>query len=236
MLRARMLLVPRLAQVPPVLLALAAVALLVPSGARSAEPRGSFTGKVVLQKDGKPLEAHSGVVVYLESVPAARPGPAAAVKQIQQRDLAFLPELTVVVKGETVEFPNQDKVFHNVFSLSRVARFDLGLYKSGESKAVTFSREGVVDVYCNIHPQMVAKVKVVPNRFYAVTDAQGGFKIDGIPPGTWPYVAWHPWGEPVRGEITIQPGQAAEAQLRLERGERGTSHLRKDGTPYGRYQ
>ncbi len=216
--------------------ALAAVALLMPLRTHGAEPRGSFTGKVVLQKDGKPLEVHSGVVVYLEAVPDTRPAPAAATKQILQRDLAFLPELTVVVKGETVEFPNQDKVFHNVFSLSRPARFDLGLYKSGTSKAVTFTREGVVDVYCNIHPQMVAKVKVVPNRFYAVTDAQGRFRIEGIPPGEWPYVVWQPWGEPVRGEITIQPAQASEAQLRLERGERSTGHLRKDGTPYGHYQ
>jgi plastocyanin len=176
------------------------------------------------------------VVVYLESVPDAAPGPAQAVKQIQQRDLAFLPELTVVVTGETVEFPNQDKVFHNVFSLSRAARFDLGLYKSGASKSVTFTREGVVDVYCNIHPQMVAKVKVVPNRFYAVTDAQGRFRIGGLPPGKWPYVVWQPWGEPVRGEITIQPASTSEVELRLERGERSMSHLRKDGTPYGRYQ
>ncbi len=218
------------------LVALAAVALLVPAWAHANEPRGSFTGKVVLLKDGKPLEDHSGVVVYLESVPDSGPDAATATKQIQQRDLAFLPELTVVVKGETVEFPNQDKVFHNVFSLSRTARFDLGLYKSGSSKAVTFTREGVVDIYCNIHQQMAAKVKVVPNRFYAVTDSKGRFRIEGIPPGKWPYVAWQSWGEPVRGEITVQPARASVAELRLERGERTTVHLRKDGTPYGRYQ
>jgi plastocyanin len=236
MSRARMSLVQFLDRVCPALTALAAVALLVPLHAHATEPRGSFTGKVVLQKNGKPLELHSGVVVYLESVPDTRPASAAAAKKIEQRDLAFLPELTVVVKGETVEFPNRDKVFHNVFSLSRAARFDLGLYKSGTSKAVTFTREGVVDIYCNIHPQMVAKVKVVPNRFYAVTDAQGRFRIEGIPPGKWPYVLWQPWGEPVRGEISIQPAQAAEAELRVERGERNNSHLRKDGTPYGHYQ
>jgi plastocyanin len=234
MLRARMPLVQPVALVRPMLVVL--VALLVPAWAHAAEPRGNFAGKVVLQKDGKPLEAHAGVVVYLESVPEAEPGSTAAVKQVQQRNLAFLPELTVVVKGETVEFPNQDKVFHNVFSLSRAARFDLGLYKSGSSKAVTFTREGVVDIYCNIHPQMAAKVKVVPNRFYAVTDERGRFRIEGIPPGKWPYVAWQPWGEPVRGEVTIQPARTSEAEVRLERGERSTSHLRKDGTPYGRYQ
>lgn len=234
--RARMLLTQPLAQARATLVALAALALLVPAWARAAEPRGSFTGKVVLQKDGKPLEDHSGVVVYLESVPDARPSPEASPKQVQQRDLAFHPELTVVVKGETVEFPNQDKVFHNVFSLSRAARFDLGLYKSGTSKSVTFTREGVVDIYCNIHQKMAAKVKVVPNRFYAVTDAQGRFRIEGITPGKWPYVAWQSWGAPVRGEITIQPARTSEAELRLERGERSTSHLRKDGTPYGRYQ
>lgn len=233
--RARMPLVLSLSPARPVLVALIIVALLVPAWARAAESHGSFSGKVVVQKDGKVQADHSGVVVYLESVPDTMPGRAAA-KQVLQRDLTFIPELTVVVKGEAVEFPNQDKVFHNVFSLSRAARFDLGLYKSGTSRSVTFTREGVVDIYCNIHQQMAAKVMVVPNRFYAVTDAQGRFKIEGIPPGKWPYVAWQAWGKPVRGEITIQPARTSEAEVRLERGERSTGHLRKDGTPYGRYQ
>ena len=83
------------------------------------------------------------------------------------------------------DVPTDDKIFHNVFSLSRTARFDLGLYKSGESKAVKMKRVGEVDVYCNIHPEMVSKILVLDTRYYAVTDRNGRFSIDGVPPGEY---------------------------------------------------
>lgn len=203
------------------------------SSAEGAPPTGAVTGTVTILLDGAPKANRSEVVVYLEGVPgAARP----ESRTIHQKDLTFSPGLMVVVKGSTVEFPNDDKVFHNVFSVSKSAKFDLGLYKSGTSKSVTFKEAGVIDVYCNIHPQMAAKIKVVDSSYYAVTGADGTFKIKNVPPGTYPIVAWQAYGSEYRGEVKVTSGDAAAAQISLVEGEAPQRHLRKDGTPYGRYK
>jgi hypothetical protein len=127
-------------------------------------------------------------------------------------------------------------VFHNVFSMSRGNRFDLGLYRAGSTKSVTFNRPGVVDVYCNIHPQMVAVIKVLDTDHYAVTGADGRFRIANVPPGTYTLVAWQRHGRAHRGQVTVTPGGRAEVDIELEQGSRPRRHLRKDGTPYGRYE
>ena len=209
-----------------------AVAFALPGG---ADASGVVAGKVTLTNaDGEPKGDMSGVVVYLEGVPGDAPAP--KNNEIRQKDLTFIPDRMVVVKGSAVEFPNDDKVFHNVFSLSKAKRFDLGLYKSGTSKGVTFNKAGIIDVYCNIHPQMAAKILVVDNKHYAVTAADGSFKIQNVPPGTYPAVAWQPYGNVWRGEVTVQPGKAATLSATLVAGAKPQYHTRKDGTPYGRYK
>lgn len=197
---------------------------------------GSVQGTVAIEKDGSPKDDRSQVVVYLENVPGPPPDFSKFRRSIRQRDQAFAPELTVVVKGATIDFPNEDRVFHNVFSLSEAARFDLGLYKQGESKSITFRRAGVVDLYCNIHPEMVAKIKVVDSSYFVVTGADGAFRLDGVPAGTYPVVAWQAHGEPFRGEITIAPGGKASLDIKLVEQDHFKTHVRKDGTPYGRYK
>jgi hypothetical protein len=127
-------------------------------------------------------------------------------------------------------------VFHNVFSLSETAKFDLGLYKQGESKSITFRRTGVVDLYCNIHPDMVAKIVVVDTPFYAITGADGRFRLDGVPAGVYPVVAWQAQGARFRGEVTVTSGGNAALDIKLVEGPMSKTHLRKDGTPYGRYK
>jgi plastocyanin len=206
---------------------------LIPAETRSAAELGSVEGKIRITKDGKARSDHSNVVVYLEGIPAS------AVERkhaIRQKNLQFEPRVSVVVKGTTVDFPNDDKVFHNVFSTSRPARFDLGLYRSGASKSVPFKREGVVDVFCNIHPDMWSRVLVVPTTLFAATDTSGKFKIDGVPAGTYPIVVWHPYGGETRGQVKIEAGKAASVSFDVVEGERPKQHLRKDGTPYGRYE
>jgi hypothetical protein len=97
-------------------------------------------------------------------------------------------------------------------------------------------RPGVVDVYCNIHPDMVAKVKVLENAFYTITTKSGAFTIDGVPPGEYPIVAWLPSGDEARGTVTVKAGAAATVNLQVTEVAKKTTHTRKDGTPYGRYK
>lgn len=217
----------------PLSLIVFATLSMIPVETRSAAPLGAVEGKIRVLKDGKPRLDSSNVIVYLEGVPAPAGERKAAIKQ---KNLQFEPRVSVVVKGTTIDFPNEDKVYHNVFSNSRSARFDLGLYRSGSSKAVQFKREGVVDVFCNIHPDMSSRVLVVPNVLFAATDAGGKFRIDGIPPGTYPIVVWHPNGAEHRGQVKVEGGQAASVNFDIAEGDRPKQHLRKDGTPYGRYE
>jgi plastocyanin len=209
--------------------------LLLPALAHAAG--GEVSGEVTVIDGKKPRKDRSGVVVYLEGVPSpAGAPPGSAPSAMRQREQQFSPRVVAVQKGGKVEFPNDDKIFHNVFSLSQPAKFDLGLYKSGTSKSVTFDRPGTVDVYCNIHPEMVATIKVLDTPYFAVSDKDGRFKIAGVPAGTYPVVAWQPRGEPARGSVTVGSGGTATVRLTVTAGDEAPEHTRKDGSPYGRYQ
>jgi plastocyanin len=214
-------------------------ALLLASTAASAVcfagPSGTVVGKVALTRDGAAVDA-SRVVVFVEDLPAPEAVEAAAPSAtIQQSELQFEPDLAVVQRGTTVEFPNEDRVFHNVFSLSEPRKFDLGLYRKGTSKSVTFHRAGVVDVFCNIHPQMIAKIFVVDSAFFARPAADGSFRLTGLPPGKHQLVVWQPYGDSARATVTVRAGETTAVSLSLEQGDPKTTHSRKDGTPYGRY-
>ncbi|HEY5925734.1 MAG TPA: hypothetical protein VIV11_28805 [Kofleriaceae bacterium] len=211
-----------------------AMALLA-GDASSKGANGTVRGNVSVLVAGKPKADKKGVVVYLENVAGtvAKPKKSAVIRQ---REKQFDPPLTIVVKGTTVDFPNEDKIFHNVFSVSRPARFDLGLYKSGTAKSVEMKRAGTVDVYCNIHPEMIAKVKVLENGYYTITGSDGKFEIGNVPPGEYPVVAWLPTGDEVKGTVTVKAGEAADVKLEVSEVAKKDTHTRKDGTPYGRYK
>lgn len=202
--------------------------------AHGAPSTGEIRGTVAV----KGRKTSAGVLVYVEGITAAPPAPPAPKDHavIRQREKQFDPPVTIVVRGTTVDFPNEDKMFHNVFSVSRPARFDLGLYKSGTTKSVEMKRAGTVDVYCNIHSEMVAKVKVLDNAYYAVTDDQGRFRIAGVPDGDVSVVAWLPTGDQASAAVTVQSGQVADLKLEVTAVAKRETHTRKDGTPYGRYK
>lgn len=214
--------------------ALVAVTAISAGIALTKTTNGGVKGKIDVTVGGAAKANKAGVVVYLENVPGTPPKQKNAT--IRQREKQFDPPLTIVVKGTTVDFPNEDKIFHNVFSVSRPARFDLGLYKSGTQKSVEMKRAGTVDVYCNIHPEMVAKVKVLDNAYYTITGADGGFTIDGVPEGEYPIVAWLQTGDEVKGTVKVEAGKTAEVKLSVAEVAKKTTHTRKDGTPYGRYK
>ncbi len=107
-----------------------------------------------------------------------------------QKNRTFIPHLQVIPVGSMVEFPNADPFFHNVFSLFQGKRFDLGLYEAGSSKSVTFSREGVSYIFCNIHPEMSAVIVALSTPLYAVADATDSFALSNIAPGDYKLHFW----------------------------------------------
>src|SRR4029079_18714624 len=116
---------------------------------------------------------------------------------------AFLPHVLPIVAGTTVEWPNNDDIFHNVFSMSEANPFDLGLYKNPDVKRVPFNKAGRVDVFCSIHANMNCVVDVLENPWFAVADAGGKYAITNVPPGTYKLKAWHERLPSQTQEITV---------------------------------
>jgi plastocyanin len=151
----------------------------------------------------------AGIVVWLDNVPgAAQAAPRRVV--LDQRNLTFLPHVLAVPVGTRVEMPNNDRVFHNVFSFKDGKRFDLGLYPVGTSKVVEFDKPGLSRIFCNIHPTMAAYVMAVPSPHVAVSGEDGRFVLTGVPPGRYPYHAWRPGAETVQGAMEVAAGRAVE--------------------------
>jgi plastocyanin len=131
---------------------------------------------------------------------------------LDQRNVQFVPQVLAVQVGTKVSFPNNDRVFHNVFSFRESKRFDLGLYPVGMVKEVPFDKPGLSRVYCNIHPQMAAYVMVVDTPYFAVSDAAGRFTIAAVPAGTHPYHAWYPGGTILNDTFTVAPDAPLEVR------------------------
>lgn len=129
-------------------------------------------------------------VVYVDEV-ASPPAPGAPVRVVQ-KDANFEPRVLPIAVGTTVLWPNEDDIYHNVYSMSEPKEFNLGLYSADEKPpAITFDQAGRVDVFCSIHTKMHCIVLVLPNRWFAVSDAKGRFTIRDVPPGTYRVRAWH---------------------------------------------
>jgi plastocyanin len=155
------------------------------------------------------------IVIYLESeasMPSLQEGHQAN-PQITQLGETFFPHVLPVVKGSTVEFLNEDPIFHNVFSLSRTKSFDLGRYPKGVSKSVTFDKTGVVPVFCHLHSDMSAIIMVLNNPYFSVPDSEGQYLIEGIPPGSYTIVAWHERSERTDLQIEIRAGEDVELNI-----------------------
>jgi plastocyanin len=131
-------------------------------------------------------------VVYVDQpVSTATEPPQKTVQIVIQKDGTFRPHVLPIMVGTTVEWPNNDDIFHNVFSMSEAKPFDLGFYKSHELKRVTFDKPGRVDIFCSIHTRMSCILLVLENPFFAATDKNGNYKISNVPAGTYRLKAWH---------------------------------------------
>ena len=144
------------------------------------------------------------VVVWAEPAGGKAPFITPAEKPLMnQENKQFVPDILVVQTGTTVGFPNLDPIYHNVFSYSKVKRFDLGLYPKRESKDVTFDEEGVVEVFCEIHDHMHAYIVVVNTPYFTRTDSDGNFSLDA-PPGKYNVLVWTPNHQSKAAEVDLK--------------------------------
>ena len=195
--------------VPPL-----AALLLASAALAGAEPAASVSGHVRLGAAGLSLDDAGHIVVYLETV-AAPPPPPAAGAEIHQHLARFEPGFTVVPAGAPVRMPNDDTIFHNVFSYSRPNDFDLGLYGAGQARTLRFEQSGLVRIYCSIHERMNGLIFVTPSSLFATPGPGGDYRIGGVPPGRY---RLHVWSErlPVwTRELELHPGEGAEVDASL---------------------
>lgn len=154
------------------------------------------------------------MLVYLDGAPspAGLPAGRAAIRQVNE---TFEPRVLAVTRGSTVDFPNDDPFFHNVFSLSSAASFDLGRYERGSSRSQTLDTTGLVKVFCDLHSYMSAVVMVLDHPYFVTPDDDGRFIIDRVPPGTFRVAAWHERVGSSTRPIVIEPGATAHVAFSL---------------------
>ena len=193
---------------------------------------GTVTGRVDLtDKGGRAVTDLSDVVVYIEGAKGRITH--SANPTMTMKGKAFVPRVVVVPVGGTVEFPNQDPIFHNVFSVSGENRFDLELYKRPKSGHWTFQHPGLVRVYCNIHPQMSAVVLVRDNPYFTKANADGSFALEGVPAGKYVLKGWHERSPEAASEITVPAQGTVSANLSLDAsGFKRVEHKNKYGKDY----
>ncbi|MFC1476899.1 hypothetical protein ACFL6L_00355 [candidate division KSB1 bacterium] len=153
-------------------------------------------------------------VVFVQSFPGQPDPRSVDGAALAQKNEMFFPHILPVTVGTTVDFPNRDDIYHNVFSFSKIKTFDLGRYAQGKSKSVTFDKPGIVEVFCEIHSLMHAYIVVVPNNFFTLTGEDGSFVIKDIPPGKHRITVWHE-KFPVR-EITVTVPEQGEVEVNIE--------------------
>ena len=159
-------------------------------------------------------------VVYLDPAPrAAFDAREEPRKRMDQKNETFVPHVLAIPAGTTVDFPNSDHTYHNVFSLSKTKSFDLGRYAVGRSKAIRFDRPGIVRVFCDIHSHMSAFILVFAHRYFAMTDEEGLYRIESVPPGTYTVMTWNE-SAPLDSARVVIPEAGGEVEHNVALGRR----------------
>jgi plastocyanin len=195
----------------------------------------AFAGKILGIIKVKGLRTPENILVYLTKAPSTTEELSEAKFVMDQRNLEFIPHVLPVFVGATVDFPNNDKVDHNVFSMSRTKKFNLGSYKAGESKSVVFDKPGIVELRCDVHAEMAAYILVLKNPYFAVTDKQGRFEIpdantlqkagfgstNSLPPRKYFIKTWHEKLKTQKKAVVVPENGEVTIQLDLSRGTAG---------------
>jgi plastocyanin len=213
----------------PVMVLLGAVLML------AASPGLAAAGKISGTVKTNGLRTPANVLVYLSEAPTVSGDLSKAKFVMDQRNLEFVPHVLPVLVGAAVEFPNNDKVEHNVFSLSRTKQFNLGSYKAGESKTVVFDKPGIVELRCDVHAEMAAYILVLKNPYFALTDEKGRFEIpdagylkqiglsgaENLSPGRYFVKTWHEKLKTRSEDVVVPENGDVTIQLDLTRGVPG---------------
>jgi len=173
-------------------------------------------------QEGDPLAfERTRVAVYLEGQFPPQASATPSMVTMEQTNRRFSPEMLVIQAGSKVSFPNNDPIFHNVFSLSGPKTFDLGNYPKGDTRMVMFPEPGIVYVNCHLHPNMTATIVVAPNKWNTRADREGRFELADVPPGKYTIVAWHKAAGFLRQTVTVEPGRNERVEFLMPLDENG---------------
>ena len=201
-----------------------------PTATPTPIPPGNVRVEVVLNSGGRKVPGDDSVA-WIDDM-RANDATSGHIK-ITQRKKQFEPRVSIASIGSTVDFPNFDRVFHNVFSLSTPKSFDLGLYRKGKSKSVRFDHAGLVQVYCNIHPHMAAYLMIVDSARHGVADSDGTMTLRAIPTGRQTVRGWNARAGMWTRQVTVRPARTSTVTVELDISSwRETPHLNKHGKEY----
>jgi len=179
---------------------------------RAPLPANVYPSRSIGRHDAPAAPEIRNVVVYLKDAVFRGTLPASKA-ELHQRNETFVPHVLAITRGSTVEFPNDDPFFHNVFSLSSAAKFNLGRYPRGQTRGFTFTKTGLVKVFCDIHSHMTASILVLDNPYFAVPASDGAFELPDVPAGEYTIVGWHERVGERTASIHVQPGQPTTIDL-----------------------
>ena len=198
-------------------------------------PGQAMAGKITGIVKTKGLRSPADILVYVVKAPPVQEDLSKTKFIMDQQNLTFNPHILPIPVGASVQFPNNDKVDHNIFSLSRTKKFNLGSYKPGESKTVMFDKPGIVELRCDVHAEMAAYIMVLKNPYFAVTDDQGRFEIPDskqleqsgikgikdLPEGNYILKTWHEKLKTQKQKITIPKNGDVTVEITATRGTPG---------------
>jgi plastocyanin len=177
---------------------------------------GDIKGKVAVQG----IKSPEDIAVYVDAIPDKKFDPPAQHALIDQRGMKFVPKVTVVLEGTTVDFLNSDPVGHNVYwpsiNANKKLAHNLGTWPRGEKKSFQFNDLGAAPLLCNVHPEMSGYVVIAPTPYFAVTDKEGNFEIKGMPAGTYTLKTWSEAGKPTTQTVSLT-GESATVELTVKK-------------------
>jgi plastocyanin len=176
----------------------------------SSLPAGDLHGKVVC----KGVRDSGDAVVWIDAIPGKTfPAPKEHAK-VDQSNLVFVPHVLPVLAGTTVDFLNSDAVLHNVFTPEACAeKFNLGTWPKGQIRSYEFKKECVAALLCKVHPEMEAFIVAVPTPYFAVTKADGSYRIPDVPDGTYTVKVWHAKLKPTQKSVAVSGATPAEFEI-----------------------